>query len=233
VEDNPDCCELLCEFLSSSGATCVMARSGRDAFRAFVAGPPDVLVSDICMPDGDGFELIRRIRALSPERGGLTPAIAVSGDANAEEVLMAGYHAFVRKPADLEALTATLEEFLRAGSGTPSRNASWTLSSLSPGTVTMTFTGYVSAADVRAATGALLRVLEERSCEILVDLHRLTGFSPAGASIAQRAVWAKRHAIRHVQFDGGPAVARVVASAVCRMLGLGCTIKPGSPAWGT
>jgi hypothetical protein len=97
----------------------------------------------------------------------------------------------------------------------------------------MTFSGYVSPADVRAATTALLHFLEERPCEILVDLHRLTGFSPAGASIAQRTVWAKRHAIRHVQFDGGPAVASAVAYAVCRMLGLGCTLKPGNQAGGT
>jgi CheY-like chemotaxis protein len=232
VEDDADCRELLCEFLSLTGATCVMARSGREAFPALVARPPDILLSDIRMPDGDGFELIRRVRALPPEHGGLTPAIAVSGDASPEQAMMAGFHVFARKPVDLDALTATLEEFHHAARETPSRNPCWALSSPAPGTVKMSFTGYVSAADVRAATSALLRFLEERACEILVDLHRLTGFSPAGASVAQRAVWGKRHAIRHVQFDGGPALARMVASAVCRMLGLGCTVRPENPAWG-
>jgi hypothetical protein len=91
--------------------------------------------------------------------------------------------------------------------------------------VAMAFTGHVSAADVRAAMAELLLHLEAGECEIVVDLSGLTGFSVAGATVAQRAVWPKRSAIRHVRFLGGPLGARIMASATRRLLGIGCTVE--------
>jgi hypothetical protein len=89
----------------------------------------------------------------------------------------------------------------------------------------MTFAGHVGAADTKAAMEALLAHLEHEPCRLEVDLRRVTGFSLAGGSIAQRAGWAKRHSIGHVHVIGGPTSARVVASACCRLLGLGCTVE--------
>jgi CheY-like chemotaxis protein len=228
ADDNGELREVLSEVLTLSGATCSMASSGNEAFRVFTRQRPDILISDVWMPDGDGLDLIRRIRALAPEHGGLVPAIAVSGEATGEQALMAGYHVMVPKPLDPATVVSVVEEFVRAESDTPSRANCWALSSPSPGTVVMTFRGYVSAADVRALMAAFLVHLEKRSCKVVVDLRQLTDFSVAGASVAQRAVWAKRHAIRHVRFVGGPLIARVVASAVCRLLGVGCTIESGA-----
>ncbi len=113
VEDDDDSRQLLCELLSEMGATCLSAGSGNQALALFAQASPDVLVSDLWMADGDGFELIRAIRALPPEKGGLTPAIAVSAASNAEEALMAGYHVLIAKPYDPFKLATAIEEFSR------------------------------------------------------------------------------------------------------------------------
>jgi CheY-like chemotaxis protein len=120
VEDNADSRELLGEALTLDGAHCTLACSGHEAYELFKAGPPYVLVSDIFMPDGDGFELIGRIRASPPEEGGRVPAVAISASCNFEQALMAGYHAFLPKPLDAEALVGTLEQLVRAEADIPS-----------------------------------------------------------------------------------------------------------------
>jgi CheY-like chemotaxis protein len=64
---------------------------------------PDVLVSDIGMPNVDGYMMIRRIRSLPPERGGRTPAIALTAyarDEDGERAFAAGFQAHVSKPVE-------------------------------------------------------------------------------------------------------------------------------------
>ena len=64
---------------------------------------PDVLVSDVMMPERDGYWLIRRVRALSPEEGGAIPAIVVTAlayRADRERVLSEGFQAHLTKPVD-------------------------------------------------------------------------------------------------------------------------------------
>jgi hypothetical protein len=73
-----------------------------------------VLVSDINMPGMDGYELIRRVRAMAPEQGGRIPAVALTAYARAEDrlrALQSGYQTHVPKPvepAELEIVVATL-----------------------------------------------------------------------------------------------------------------------------
>jgi CheY-like chemotaxis protein len=65
---------------------------------------PEVIVSDIGMPDADGYELIRKVRALPADRGGMVPAIAITAHAKPEdrtEVLAAGYQIHTTKPVEL------------------------------------------------------------------------------------------------------------------------------------
>ena len=79
-----------------------------------VANPPDVLVSDIGMPGEDGYSLIRRVRRLEAERGGATPAVAVTAYARAEDrvnAIRAGFQHHLSKPiepAELIAIVASL-----------------------------------------------------------------------------------------------------------------------------
>ncbi|HEV3190368.1 MAG TPA: response regulator [Polyangiaceae bacterium] len=225
VDDDADCRDLLKEFLGGCGATCICTSSGRLAIDEFSRSPPDILVSDLWMTDGDGFDLIRRIRTMRPDQGGLIPAIAVSAGSNAEQALMAGYHVLLAKPYDPQRLVEIIDQFVRADNETPSLQAPWTLSTPSEGVVLMTFAD-VQAGDVRAAM-AVLRSHLEKPCEIIADCQRVTSFALPAASVAERAVWARRHHIRHVRVISGSGLARLVAAAACTVLGLKYKVESG------
>ena len=107
VEDERGVRLLLQRVLEDAGATVTVVVSPAEALAEFERGAPDVLLSDIRMPGGDGYELIRRVRALPAESGGRTPAIAVSasvGDEEIPKVLAAGFQKFVRKPFEVSEL---------------------------------------------------------------------------------------------------------------------------------
>lgn len=227
VEDDRDSREMMCTFLRELGATCVDAASGDQAFRLFREGRPDIIISDLWMPDGDGFELIRRVRALPPEEGGLIPAIAVSAASNTEEALLAGFHLLIAKPCDPQHLVDAVEEFLHGADQAPSLQVPWTVSSPEAGVVHLTFVGFVRVSDMRACADVLSRHLERQPCDLVVDFRGLTGFSLAAGSAAERAVWPHRSAIRSVHIKGGPRSARLVAAGSCRMLGLRYSIEKG------
>jgi CheY-like chemotaxis protein len=89
--------------LATCGADVAVAASVDDALKAFEETPPDVIVSDIAMPDRDGYDLIRCVRALSPEHGAGAPAIALTAYASAEDrkrALEAGFQHHLAKPVD-------------------------------------------------------------------------------------------------------------------------------------
>lgn len=107
VEDERGVRLLLKRVLEDAGATVTVVVSPAEALAELERGAPDVLLSDIRMPGGDGYELIRRVRALPAERGGRTPAIAVSasvGDEEIPKILAAGFQKFVRKPFEVSEL---------------------------------------------------------------------------------------------------------------------------------
>jgi CheY-like chemotaxis protein len=101
--------------LANCGATVMTADSGNSGWRQFLDNRPDVVISDVQMPDGNGYELVRRIRALPAEEGGLTPAIAMSGDFGAEDSIAAGFHVHLVKPADTRELIHLLRSFVHEG----------------------------------------------------------------------------------------------------------------------
>ncbi len=73
--------------------------------------PPDIIISDIGMAEEDGYELMRKVRALPPEQGGLVPAIALTGYAtpkDRERALAAGYQLHLAKPVESEDLVAAI-----------------------------------------------------------------------------------------------------------------------------
>lgn len=114
VEDDEDSRKLLGLMLKKQGAEVTSASSSAEALSAFGQILPDVVLSDIGMADEDGYELMRKVRALPAEGGGLTPAIALTGYAtrkDRERALSAGYQLHLAKPvepADLVAAIARL-----------------------------------------------------------------------------------------------------------------------------
>lgn len=104
VEDDPDSREVLQLFLEQNGAEVRAAESARSAMAIFTdsnSERPDVLVSDLAMPEEDGYSLISRIRELPAELGGHIPALALSAFASAESrqrAFEAGFHRYLTKP---------------------------------------------------------------------------------------------------------------------------------------
>jgi PAS domain S-box-containing protein len=116
VDDEPDTRELLKVGLGQCGAEVTAAGSAAEALEAITAEVPDLLISDIGMPDEDGYELIRKVRTLPAERGGRVPAIALTAYARTEDrlqALRAGYHMHVPKPVELAELVAVAASLLQ------------------------------------------------------------------------------------------------------------------------
>ena len=111
VDDDPDQADMLALLLETSGAITLVAHSAADGLAAVSAFHPDVVISDITLRDMDGFELMRRVRALGPDEGGWVPAIAVSGHADADFVrnaVLAGFQLHMTKPIEPPDLIAQL-----------------------------------------------------------------------------------------------------------------------------
>lgn len=103
VDDEEDGLLLLEELLRDRGAKVAAVRSAHEALEALERVKPDVIVSDIGMPEVDGYALLRQIRALPVSRGGRTPAIALTAYArkeDAQRAFAAGFQMHVPKPAD-------------------------------------------------------------------------------------------------------------------------------------
>ena len=116
VEDEPDALAMLNEILSELGAHVRTAPSARQALEELARERSDVLVSDIGMPEMDGVTLIQRIRALPPELGGTTRAIALTAFARSEDVqraLNAGYQKHVAKPVGIPQLAHAIRTVVR------------------------------------------------------------------------------------------------------------------------
>lgn len=111
VEDEADVRDMLRWLLESSHAVVRTASSADEALTLLASERPDVVISDIGMPDRDGFSLIRAIRGLDPRDGGQTPAVAVTAFARPEDrtrALLAGYQFHMAKPIDAAELLAAL-----------------------------------------------------------------------------------------------------------------------------
>ena len=103
VDDEPDARSMMKRLLEDCAATVFVAGSASEALGLLRSHRPDVLVSDIGMPGEDGYALIRRIRALPPDQGGQTPAVALTAYARAEDrvnAIRAGFQHHVAKPVE-------------------------------------------------------------------------------------------------------------------------------------
>ena len=111
VDDHADTRELLTAFLEDLGVVVYNAASADEGLALLRKARPDVLVSDIEMPGESGYALMQKVRALPPEAGGLTPAIALTAYARPDDrmqALTAGFQAHLAKPALPEDLAAAI-----------------------------------------------------------------------------------------------------------------------------
>jgi signal transduction histidine kinase len=111
VDDNSDARELVEMMLAGRGASVVTCASKDDALALLHHDRPDVLISDIEMPDGDGYDLIRALRLRDEDTVAPIPAIAVTGMTRVEDrirILTAGFQAHVPKPIDAAELVTTI-----------------------------------------------------------------------------------------------------------------------------
>jgi CheY-like chemotaxis protein len=102
VDDEPDVRELVAAVLDECGAVVTTAPSVEGALEALRQEIPDVLVTDIGMEDGTGYDLIRAVRALPADKGGLLKAVALTAHStleDAEAAREAGFNVHLPKPA--------------------------------------------------------------------------------------------------------------------------------------
>ncbi|HEX8253726.1 MAG TPA: ATP-binding protein [Thermoanaerobaculia bacterium] len=101
VEDEPLAREMMMVVLTQYGADVRAAGSVRDAMRLLDAATPDVIITDIAMPEEDGFSFLKRLHLRDAERGKKTPVIAVSALTRADErtrIMLAGFDDYLQKP---------------------------------------------------------------------------------------------------------------------------------------
>lgn len=115
VDDDADTLRLLTMALTRQHAKVTSVASAGEALKAVRANKPDVLISDIAMPDEDGYGLIRKIRALDDESQSI-PAVAITAYAKEEDrnrALSSGFQAYLAKPVELKELVSVVAKAAR------------------------------------------------------------------------------------------------------------------------
>lgn len=110
VDDEKDTRHLLQQVLEYFGADVTLAGSASEGYSQFITKNPDILISDIGMPEEDGYSLIRRIRKLPAEQG-KTPAVALTAYARPQDrmqALTAGFQMHISKPVEPDELAAVI-----------------------------------------------------------------------------------------------------------------------------
>lgn len=115
VEDEPDSREIQTVMLEEFGAEVISVSSAQQALEILQQSKLHILISDIGMPLMDGYELLRQIRLLPPEKNGLIPAIALTAyasDTDQEQAMAAGYQIHLAKPFEPLKLAITINKLL-------------------------------------------------------------------------------------------------------------------------
>jgi two-component system cell cycle response regulator DivK len=115
IEDNPDNRLLVKRALEARGYQFVGAQNGLEGLDQTSTRQPDIILLDINLPDIDGYEVARRIRASNTPYTAYVPIIAVTANAlkgDAEKALAAGCNVYMSKPINIRELWARVEAFL-------------------------------------------------------------------------------------------------------------------------
>jgi signal transduction histidine kinase/ActR/RegA family two-component response regulator len=120
IDDEPDCREVLSFIITQSGGTVMQVATAAEFLAALGSFQPHVIVSDIGMPEVDGFMLLRQVRSRPLDHGGQVPAIALTayaGELNQVEALAAGFQRHLSKPIDPDFLIAAIVALLKTDQG--------------------------------------------------------------------------------------------------------------------
>ncbi len=115
VDDEADSRDLLAFVLEQASATVQIATSGAEALAAIADACPQLIISDIGMPEMDGYMLMRQIRALPPQQGGQIPAIALTayaGEIDQQQAIAAGFQLHLAKPIDAETVVTVIAKLI-------------------------------------------------------------------------------------------------------------------------
>ncbi|MBH8553339.1 PAS domain S-box protein [Nostocaceae cyanobacterium CENA357] len=115
VDDEPDIRDLVSFILQEYGVEVNTVTSAKEALEYLSQSLPDILISDIGMPEVDGYMLMRQVRQRSPQQGGNLPAIALTayaGEINQQQALAAGFQLHVSKPVDPEVLIKAIASLI-------------------------------------------------------------------------------------------------------------------------
>lgn len=119
VDDNADHLDLITFILAESGVNVIKALRAVEALEIIQHVKVDLLISDIVMPEIDGYELINRIRSFPPQQGDLLPAVALTAHATPESrtlALQSGFQVFLTKPLEPQLLLTVVAKLVRVSS---------------------------------------------------------------------------------------------------------------------
>ncbi|WP_335070811.1 GAF domain-containing protein [Nostoc sp.] len=111
VDDDADMREFLSFMLEQYGATVITVTSAIAALTALSQSQPNLIISDIGMPEMDGYMLMRQVRSLKPEQGGTIPALALTayaGEMDQQQAIAVGFQQHISKPVDPEELVKAI-----------------------------------------------------------------------------------------------------------------------------
>jgi CheY-like chemotaxis protein len=117
VDDETDARVLIQRILERAHATVTTATSSAEALEAVKQKRPDMILSDVGMPDEDGYEFLAKLRQRSDAEGGDTPAVALTAFARSEDrrrALMAGFQMHLPKPVEPVELLAVVSNIFAA-----------------------------------------------------------------------------------------------------------------------
>ena len=116
LEDHQDTAELLQMCLTQEGAKVICAHTAAEAISAIRQNKPNVVISDLTLPDVDGFSFIKALRQMPVEEGGQVPVIALTGATGDDfrlRVLVAGFQGYVSKPFDPTELVVIVSGWIK------------------------------------------------------------------------------------------------------------------------
>ncbi|BAY23674.1 multi-sensor hybrid histidine kinase [Calothrix sp. NIES-2100] len=117
VDDDTDTRDFMVFLLEQAGAKVIACTCATEALQALSASPPDVLISDIGMPEMDGYMLMQQVRALPPEQGGQIRAIALSayaGEIDKKQALNVGFQQHLSKPVEPDNLVSAIVNLMNS-----------------------------------------------------------------------------------------------------------------------